>query len=167
MSIIKQKPFSMINEGMENVLDKIVILHKNVDASNTARILAYGSAQSKKYGLIYETYGGTPNSIDVDTWVLVHKVDSSSSGFPDGVTKGEVFYNDTGSVITLAGTDSAVGIRGVELNKGGVAPTGSVIQARYIPCETVMVEIHDAENLLNNYRTDLVTRTPVEVPEAA
>lgn len=160
MATLKSQPRNMVFEGKIQTLDKFVIYHRNTDASNTAKLLVYGvmgamTAAKQTYQLLIGTVDTTPHALGDTLTAGWYKCSADGTVTVNAVARtyvaGDFFYLETSG--TVGGTGSTVfyAVGGKTLNVGPTGITGTVLQARWAPCQTIYYEIEDIENLKSFY----------------
>lgn len=176
MSTIKSKPISMIDQGRLKVAVSLSVIHKNADDEHSASVFVYGAYNGNRVPIIY-TQGDSVAPSDADATAIPngkwYRIESKAVGvtsaFSSSQTAGNIYYNNTGASISMAAgaaiSDEATILDPVAFNVGA-GYVGSVIKARWAPCEIVMYECYDTEySKIRAWK--LNTSTPVDIHEAA
>lgn len=191
MATWKSQPRNMVFEGKVQVLDKFIVYHRNVDASHTARVMAYGvagtlqerkptsTARVQAYSpLIYELSGEAktvePGNTDITVasegnwWYCAGAGTITADTNPDETRTyviGDLVYLEVDGVVSGANAQFYKVI-GIELNKGGTTQTGTVLQAAYSPCQSIMYEVSDVENLKNLYSALMTFKVSTDLDDS-
>jgi hypothetical protein len=180
MATWKSQPRNMVFEGKVQVLDKFIVYHRNIGASNTAKVLVYGvmghfTVATRVYQLLVgdidtsttKTVGGTITVASEGYWWYcaiagtITPTDKAARNY----TAGQFFYLETDAAVS-GGSSAFHPVSGVELNKGGTNPTGTVLQAAYSPCQSIMYEVSDVENLKNLYSALMTFKVSTDLDDS-